>query len=196
VSRQKDDYLGAGHLVTHMQSAVRSCNIDQIPVAVRKVLETGVWQTFWQNQRLKQFKSFCEFITTGPMEGGGCDFDPKYVQALLHKSGDAVVEAMFRRAMTAPVGINQYTEGSDIVTTLKPERGNSRAYTLERLMREQPELFAQVEAGKLSANAAAIEAGWRRKLTPFERVQKLLPELTAEQRRWLREELSKEAAEG
>jgi hypothetical protein len=50
-------------------------------------------------------------------------------------SGDAVVEAMFRRAMTAPVGTNQH---SDNVTTLKPERGNSRAYTLERLMRELP----------------------------------------------------------
>jgi hypothetical protein len=79
-------------------------------------------------------------------------------------------------------------EKGDIVT-IKPERGNSRAYTLDRLQRERPELFAQVEAGTLSANAAAIQAGWRRKLTPFERVQKLLPELMAEQRRWLWEAL-------
>jgi hypothetical protein len=185
---KKADFLEAGQLVTNMQFAVRGCNIDQIPVTVRKVLETGAWQTYWQSQRLKQFATFREFILAGPMEGG-CSFDPKYVQALLHKSGDAVVEAMFRRAMTAPVGTNQH---SDNVTTLKPERGNSRAYTLDRLQREQPELFAQVEAGKLSTNAAAIEAGWRRKLTPFERVQKLLPDLTAEQRRWLREALSKE----
>jgi hypothetical protein len=35
-----------------------------------------------------------------------------------------------------------------------------------------------VIAGKMSANAAAIEAGWRKKLTSVERVLKLLPELT------------------
>jgi hypothetical protein len=104
-----------------------------------------------------------------------CARSPAMVEALLHKSGDVIVEAMFRRAMTAPVGTNQH---SDNVTTLKPERGNSRAYTLDRLQRERPELFAQAEAGKLSANAAAIQAGFRKKLTPFERVQKLLPELT------------------
>ena len=83
-------------------------------------------------------------------------FDPKYVQALLHKSGDVIVEAMFRRAMTAPVGGDQKSEearskqaeaiNSDIVT-IDPKRGNSLAYTLDRLQRERPELFAQVEAG-------------------------------------------------
>jgi hypothetical protein len=121
---------------------------------------TGVWQTYWQRQRLKQFKTFREFIITGPMEGGGCDFDPKYVQALLHKSSDAVVEAMFRRAMKQQ-GVRNDLRSNP--TEVMADRG--RAYTLERLMRERPELFAQVEAGKLSANAAAIEAGFRKKLT-------------------------------
>jgi hypothetical protein len=111
------------------------------------------------------------------------------VEALLQKSGDAVVEAMFRRAMTAPVGKPGHNSGN---VTIKPERGTSRAYILDRPQRERPELFAQVEAGKLSANAAAIEAGFRKKLTAFERIQKLLPELTAEERRWLREALSTE----
>jgi hypothetical protein len=117
-------------------------------------------------------------------------------------SGDVIVEAMFRRAMTAPRGGDQKSEearskqaeaiNTDIVS-IDPKHGNSRAYTLDRLQRERPELFAQVEAGKLSANAAAIQAGFRKKLTPFERVQKLLPELTAGERRWLWEELSKES---
>ena len=34
-------------------------------------------------------------------------------------------------------------------------------YTLRRLLRDKPKLFAKVEAGELSANAAAIEAGFR-----------------------------------
>jgi hypothetical protein len=43
------------------------------------------------------------------------------------------------------------------------QTGNSKAYTCERLMRVAPELFAEVEAGRLSANAAAIAAGIRKK---------------------------------
>lgn len=48
------------------------------------------------------------------------------------------------------------------------DRGNSRAYTLNRLRREAPELFDKVLNKELSANAAAIEAGFRKKQTPIE----------------------------
>jgi hypothetical protein len=56
---------------------------------------------------------------------------------------------------------------------MRPKRGNSRAYTLDRLARERPDLFEQVKAGKLSANAAAIEAGFRKRPTSLERALKL-----------------------
>ena len=69
---------------------------------------------------------------------------------------------------------------SDIVTTLESDgRGNARAYTLDRLQRENPKLFDCVVAGDLSANAAAIKAGFRQKPTPFEKIVKLLPKLSA-----------------
>jgi hypothetical protein len=111
-------------------------------------------------------------------------------------------EAMFRRAMTAPRGGDQKSEearsrqaeatNTDNVS-LDPKHGNSRAYTLDRLSRrERPDLLAKVAAKQMSANAAAIEAGFRKKPSPFERVQKLLPELTTEQRRWLLEALRNE----
>ena len=48
------------------------------------------------------------------------------------------------------------------------KQGNSRAYTLNRLSREAPELFEKVLNKELSANAAAIEAGFRKKQTPIE----------------------------
>jgi hypothetical protein len=60
-------------------------------------------------------------------------------------------------------------------------------HTLRRLHRERPDLLDRVTKGELSANAAAIEAGFRRKLTPFEQVMKLLPKLTEEERRQLRQ---------
>jgi hypothetical protein len=73
--------------------------------------------------------------------------------------------------------------------TLK-SRGHSRAYILARLDRDgHADLAAKVRAGKLSANAAAIEAGFRKQLTPLERIRKLVPALTTGERRDLVREL-------
>jgi hypothetical protein len=47
--------------------------------------------------------------------------------------------------------------------SLKRHYGNSRADTIARLHRDRPDLAQKVEAGELSANAAAIEAGFRKK---------------------------------
>ena len=43
------------------------------------------------------------------------------------------------------------------------DHGTSKAYTVSRLKRDRPDLFEKVVAGELSANKAAIEAGFRRK---------------------------------
>jgi hypothetical protein len=111
------------------------------------------------------------------------------VEALIQKSGDQMLLMKWRQAVTAPVGTNQH---SDNITTLKPKRGTSLAYTLDRLSRERPDLLAKVKSKKLSANAAAIAAGFRKKPDPYETVQKLLPKLTVKQRRMIWEILSKE----
>ena len=41
-------------------------------------------------------------------------------------------------------------------------RGETKAYQCERLSKVAPELFEEVKAGRMSANAAAIQAGIRR----------------------------------
>jgi hypothetical protein len=46
--------------------------------------------------------------------------------------------------------------------------GTSRDYTLARLKRDRPDLAELVIGGALSANAAAIEAGFRRRDTPVD----------------------------
>jgi len=43
------------------------------------------------------------------------------------------------------------------------KKGNSKERTVRRIARDRPDLFEKVKAGELSANAAAIEAGFRRK---------------------------------
>jgi hypothetical protein len=42
-----------------------------------------------------------------------------------------------------------------------------REYTLARLRRDDPELAARVERGELTANAAAVDKGWRQPRTPY-----------------------------
>ena len=56
----------------------------------------------------------------------------------------------------------------NIINTLSSQ-GTSKAYTVSRLKRDRPDLFEKVVAGELSANKAAIEAGFRRRSrTPSE----------------------------
>jgi hypothetical protein len=49
---------------------------------------------------------------------------------------------------------------------LKPSQ--TRAYTLARMRRDDPELAERVEAGELSANAAAVSKGWRSRRTAYQ----------------------------
>jgi hypothetical protein len=88
---------------------------------------------------------------------------PEKVEAPIQD--DAETLTLWREATTAKPHVH-VGDGDNV--TIKPERGNARAYTLARLKRERSDLFKQVTAGKLSANAAAITAGWRKKLTPLD----------------------------
>jgi hypothetical protein len=57
-------------------------------------------------------------------------------------------------------GENQHTGGCDNITS--SPRGTSESYVRRRLRRDRPDLLKRVDAGELSANAAAIEAGFRK----------------------------------
>jgi hypothetical protein len=60
--------------------------------------------------------------------------------------------------------------------------GNDRIYTLRRLKRDRPDLFALVLDGTLSANAAAIEAGFRQRATPLNELTRAWRKASAEER--------------
>jgi hypothetical protein len=57
-----------------------------------------------------------------------------------------------------------------------------REYTLARLRRDDPELAARVERGELSANAAAVQKGWRKPPDPYRQLDKVGTAITPEQR--------------
>ena len=85
---------------------------------------------------------------------------------------DAEALALFREAMVEGPGGDKKSEDriiTDNISNGLVDHGTSKAYTVSRLKRDRPDLFEKVVAGELSANKAAIEAGFRRKPFPWSR---------------------------
>jgi hypothetical protein len=68
------------------------------------------------------------------------------------------------------------------VTHLRAGRGNSRAYTIDKLSREAPGLYEAVCRGEMSASKAAIEADFRKRPKPFKQIKRLISKLTPDER--------------
>lgn len=166
-------------------SAIRhgSHDLQAIPKLIAKVVETQAWESMQlQSGEIIQFRNLRELITTPPLDGWGQD--PKKIEALLKDDPEVLV--MWREAM------KEQGKRSDLVNNINEVtagKGTSKAYTLDRLRRDHEELFEQVCKGELSANAAAIKAGFRKKLTPFEQVMKLLPKLTTQELQLVKQSL-------
>lgn len=159
-------------------------NLSIVPGLIHRVLETGAWQERIHRGKTYHNDSFLDFITAKPMRG--CGWPPEKVEALLRDEPEVLTE--WQNAIK--VGQGARTDLDDNVNEVKPKKGTSRAYTLERLKRQRPDLFRRVVRKEMSANAAAIEAGFRKVPTPLEQIRKLLPRLTAEEWNALADEFS------
>lgn len=73
----------------------------------------------------------------------------------------------------------------------RTKRGTSSDYTLARLDRDKPELADRVRAGEISANAAAIEAGFRKKLTALAMLRSAWRKADDEERQQFLDEVTK-----
>ena len=150
-----------GQLCDITMSAIHhGCSkLDSIPALLRRIIENKAWECRQVKMRgVVQLANLRELITKEPMEGWG--ENPERIEALIRD--DVEVLAMWREEMKSQGKRNLLNNVKEATA------GNSRSYTVSRLQREAPELFAQVVAGTLSANAAAIQAGFRKKPTPLE----------------------------
>lgn len=172
-------------LFSAMERGLRG--IDGVPRAIRKILRRGYWRRRIVHGKVYTNTSFADYITKMPHQGIGQD--PMQIRRLLWR--EPRILAMFERAMAGPHGGARTRQSpplkSDNVTppsslksdnVTQSQRGNSRAYTLRRLQIDRPDLFLRIERGEMSAHQAAKEAGYRKTLTPFQQVMKLLPKLT------------------
>ena len=140
--------------------------LSNFPKLLKKIIQFRAWE----KRRLVtpdgrhiggviELQGLRELIATKPLKGWG--EDPKKVEALIKDDPECLT--MYREEMKPSVGRKKKGQSVDNINALETPKGTSKSYTLSRLERESPELFDSVCSGELSANAAAIKAGFRQK---------------------------------
>jgi hypothetical protein len=167
----------AGILYYKMLTMVREQrSLAELPATLKEIIKSGAWRHWrWVGSTFSQ-NSLGAYLKEHPPNGVG--IEPETVEKMIADDAEALKE--YRDALVGEQGAHN----DNII--MKAEQGTSLAYTLDRLNRDHPELFAKVAAKELSAHAAAIAAGFRKKLTPFETIRKLIPKLTDDERSQLR----------
>ena len=180
----------AGSLCHMAQIAMRNgkSGLTLFPGTVIRVIESGCWRQFVVEQTGEQvtFDTFSDFVSADLPEGLGADKTTLLNLCSLrssdeHRKAFALIEAAYDPAGDEkgkggggnnPHGCKGKPSGITVnnVNADSPARpvGNSREATMRRLRKDHPQLHQQVVAGDLSANAAAVKAGFRKKLTALE----------------------------
>lgn len=151
-------------------------SLDNFPALLKKVIEERAWERRLHNGRLIELVSLRELVTLKPLEGWGQN--PAKIEAVI--KDNAEVLAMWREEMKS--GQGKRNDLVDNINEVSTTKGTSKAYTVSRLKRESPELFEKVVAGELSANAAAIKAGWRKVKSPLEHLSHWWSKASQEER--------------
>jgi hypothetical protein len=143
-------------------------SLSTFPKLLRRIIDERAWESRRVPGRgVVTMQSLRELVTTAPITGWG--EDPSKIEAVIRD--DAEVLAMWEKAMQIKPGPKKHDNSFDTVKGTNASTGNSRAYTVSRLQRESPDLFAKVAAGEMSANAAAIKAGFRKRKTPLDQLR-------------------------
>src|SRR5262245_15714928 len=147
----------------------------------------------WRDAPYRYYQSFADFYEQELEATWGKWEDLQRTWALIVKGKITEADARERieRGKLRAHGTNQYSGGSNnekVATSKARDRG--RSYTLARLDRDRPDLAAKVDARLITANAAAIEAGFRKrathkKFTRVERTQRAIAKWTKPERRAL-----------
>lgn len=139
---------------------------DVAPIVLRRVLEDRLWAER-KDRSGQPFRSFEAFATHILWQG----LESSIPELLLYCRKHPEVAELIRREVEAMPLHGEIGGGHsrDSITTSANDRGAT--YVLRRLKRDHPELAEKVVAGQMSANAAAIEAGFRKPPSPLRALQ-------------------------
>ena len=181
-----------GQLCDSVMSAIHHGlgNLETVPALLRRIIENKAWEARQVKMHgVVQLANLRELITKEPMAGWG--ENPDRIEALIRD--DVEVLAMWEKAMQIKPGPKEKPNPDNSVDNINrtARKGTSKAYTVSRLQREAPELFAQVAAGTISANAAAIKAGFRKKLKPLDILRQAWAKASETERETFIQEITK-----
>ncbi len=149
------------HLVEALGSALREGDhaLGTVPALLKRVLAEESWREFvTQRGEHVLHERFSDFAATPPLKGIGTDV------ALVRRiiADDPQALDLLDRALQQSHGGDR--SKSDVITLADPNpRGTSKEYALRKLRKDAPEVHAEVLAGRLSAHAAMVQAGFRAK---------------------------------
>ncbi len=133
-----------------------SGRLIDFPGLLKRLIEERAWERRIDHRQLIELKSLRELITLKPIRGWGQD--PRKIEAIIKDDAEAL--AMYREQMVGGKHVH-HSDGDN--GTIKPARGNTRAYSIDRVKREAPQFADAVLTGKMSPNAALVKAGIRAK---------------------------------
>jgi hypothetical protein len=145
--------------------------IDCVPKLIVRVIAENLWREFYCEpmQSEVRHESFERYVTDNLPTGLGTTI--RFLKNLCRDDAEAL-EAIDRATQREPgAGKNQHANQDclfDNVQEAEAPTGNSRDAAIRRLRKDRPDLLEKVVAGQLSAHAAAVEAGHRKKPTHAE----------------------------
>lgn len=155
---------GNAVLVEALGSSLRRTGngLEAVPGLVKEVLREEAWREFITPRgEVVQHKRFIDFVTTPPTKGLGASVD------LLTRlvASDPETADLLDQALQGKHGgdrTSECTSNVDVINVARPT-GTSKSAALRRLRKDKPDLHAEVLAGRLSAHAAMVQAGFRPK---------------------------------
>lgn len=147
-----------GNLVDMLGSALREGGhaMNTVPDLLLKLLQEDGWRDFvTQRGEAVHHNSFADFVSAAPLAGLGEEM--AMVKRVCGDRNDVL--SLIDKVLQNPVG---HPAINNNIQERAPQ-GTSRAQALRKLRTDSPELHAEVLAGKLSAHAAMVQAGFRPK---------------------------------
>jgi len=174
--------------VQRVHQAVAASAGDLVP-ALARIIDTGSWREFVHPMDgLKSYDRFADFCSDT------LEISAEAVESLLEQSSLKSTANKVRKMLREDIQPVRERRGStseerstrgDVITS--SPRGTDPDYAIARLKRDKPELAQRVIDGELSAHAAAILAGIKRRRAqilvdnPDDAIRGLLKFFTAEQ---------------
>lgn len=148
-----------GGLVDALSSALDSGGhgLSNVPVLLKRLLAEEWWREFETVRgEVVRHERFEEFVAAPPLKGLGSEIS--LIKRIVADDREAV--DLLDRVLQRQVGRPRKTVDNTNNSEGRPS-GTSQARALRRLRKDAPELHAEVIAGRLSAHAAMVKAGFR-----------------------------------